>query len=201
MTANSAILDSLLGSRSKVRLLRVMLNDGAESTEAELARKVTMSPNTVNLALRDLVELGVVHVRKIGTANVHSLNKDSFVLELLGRAFSDEFHLQDELLKLIRKNTSNDRSVVLFGSYARNQATIQSDMGLLVIVDNKQKANQRLVELELLAYRYFHTPLSIIKLTPKELKAKWNKPYMKNVRSDGVLVRGLPLEDLIEKRE
>jgi hypothetical protein len=53
------------------------------------------------------------------------------------------------------------------------------------------------LESELL--KHYNIPLSLILLTPKELDKKWNAPFMKEARRDGVNISGKSLEEVYGK--
>lgn len=195
------MLDDLFGSKSKVRIIRLLFRyPEREFTEREIARQIDMSQNTVNIALQDLTKTNIFLYRKIGKANVYSVNKKSILFSFLQNIFTRERKIREVLIKRIGDATSPLISCILFGSFAQNSERHDSDLDLLVIAKDKRKAKVRLDELEQDLLREYNIPLSVVLLTPKELINKWNTPYMKQVRKDGIKISGKSLEEVYGKR-
>jgi len=85
---------------------------------------------TVQEALKALTQLGLVHTQTIGRAGVHTINEDHVSVPPL-RALLDPIAA---LTEIVREAVGNDvKAVILFGSIARGEASIQSDVDLAVI--------------------------------------------------------------------
>src|SRR3954451_3606988 len=85
---------------------------------------------TVQEALKALTQLGLVHTQTIGRAGVHTINEDHVSVPPL-RALLDPMAA---LTEIVREAVGNDvKAVILFGSIARGEASIQSDVDLAVI--------------------------------------------------------------------
>jgi predicted nucleotidyltransferase len=85
---------------------------------------------TVQEALKALAQLGLVNTQTIGRAGVHTVNEDHVSVSPL-RALLDPIAA---LTDTVREAVGDDvRTVILFGSIARGEAHINSDIDLAVI--------------------------------------------------------------------
>lgn len=191
------LADDIFGSKSKVRILRLLSRfPEREFTEREIARLISMSQNTVNIALHDLMKTNVLNYQKIGRANAFIVNKESVIFSFITRIFKDEKAIRGDMIKRLKKATSAFVSSILFGSFAENTEGYDSDLDLLVITKDKRKAKDTLAKLELDMLREYNVPLSIVLLTPRELINKLNAPYMKQIRKNHLRIGGKTLEEL-----
>jgi len=85
---------------------------------------------TVQEALKTLKQLGLVNTQTIGRAGVHTVNEGHVAIAPL-RALLDPI---TALIDTVRESVGADvQSVILFGSVARGEASITSDIDLAVI--------------------------------------------------------------------
>ncbi len=85
---------------------------------------------TVQEALKALTQLGIVNTQTIGRAGVHTINEDHVSVAPL-RALLDPI---TALTDTVREAVGNDvKTVILFGSIARGEANIYSDVDLAVV--------------------------------------------------------------------
>ncbi len=196
------LLDDIFGSRSKVRILRVMFRyPEREFTEREIARMIGMSQNTVNKALDDLKKTNIISYRRIGRANAHIINKNSVLFSFLQKSYTSERKIREDLIKRLKAATSSFISCILFGSFAQNSEGYDSDLDLLAIVKDKRKAKSEFDKLEDDLLRQYNISISLVLLTPHELINKWNAPYMKEARKNHVVISGKSLEELYGERD
>jgi DNA-binding IclR family transcriptional regulator len=84
-------LDEVLGARSKVALLRLLVRTRGEHTGRELARLLHLDAKTCHTSLQALARQGVIEYRKAGTAILYRLNEaHALVEELLVPLFDRE---------------------------------------------------------------------------------------------------------------
>jgi predicted nucleotidyltransferase len=85
---------------------------------------------TVQEALKALTQLGIVNTQTVGRAGVHTINEDHVSVAPL-RALLDPI---TALTGTVREAVGNDvKTVILFGSIARGEAKIYSDVDLAVM--------------------------------------------------------------------
>lgn len=131
-------LDALLGQQSKVRILRFLFKSQVELTGREIARNVGLSHPKCHLALKELSEQGVVVVRRVGKSILYRLNDESlFAQEVLKPLFGSErgFILRVPRM-LMDKLSFPVASMVLFGSVAQGKERPDSDIDLLMLIED-----------------------------------------------------------------
>ncbi len=137
-----------MGSRSKVRVLRVLFRfPDSEFTGEDLARKASVSKPIAHSSLSQLVEENVVARRVAGRAYLYRLLLDSYSTRLVERLFRDGDSPLEELARMVRKKLGSAPvvSVIFYGSVARSGGGHDSDIDLYVIV--RREADRRHVEL------------------------------------------------------
>jgi predicted nucleotidyltransferase len=118
------------GARGAV--LGALLRTDAPMTGRQLHALVSddCSLWTVQEALKTLTKLGLVNSQTIGRAGVHTINEDHVAVAPL-RALLDPIAA---LTEIVREAVGDDvQTVILFGSIARGEANIDSDVDLAVI--------------------------------------------------------------------
>src|SRR3989338_1170598 len=71
-------LDKLIGSKAKIKILKYLFGRAASMSENELAKVIKISPMTINRLMKELRELNLVSMERVGNANVWSVNKESY---------------------------------------------------------------------------------------------------------------------------
>lgn len=140
-------LDSILGQRSKVRILRFLFEQSTELTGREIARKVGLSHLKTHQVLREFSQEGIALSKTIGKAIIYKLNEDNMVTrDILRTLFRSEKEL---VLKLIEVVSNRLRvfveTIVLYGGILAKGNGAKSNMvELLLIV--RDDMNLRAVE-------------------------------------------------------
>ncbi len=87
----------------------------------------------------------------------------------------------------------NPQKIILFGSRARGQATDESDLDILVVMETEQPKFQRGAAISnLISPRFFSMDISVY--TPEEFETAanhedpWFNPFIKEVLEDGVVL-------------
>ena len=125
--------------------------------------------------ISEMEKEGIITVLKIGNSKQCKLNLEStkarHLLQELDIGRKEELyknqkfrHIIENLIpKLTEKYPFEILTIVLFGSYAKDNANKQSDIDLLFIVNNiKDKSLRELIERESASYQYSHN----IKISP-----------------------------------
>ena len=156
-----------------VGLMRKDLDKGLTILEISKRLKIGYRP-----AYNHIIEMekeGIVKVERVGSAKKCSLilgnEKTRHLLEEVDIARKEEIYQKNLRLrqveglisKLTEKFISEILSVVLFGSYAKETATKQSDIDILFIVRSMvDKKLREAIERECASYQYSHN----IKISP-----------------------------------
>ena len=195
--------ERIVGSKSKVRLLRVLFNfSDSEFTGDDLARKAGVSKPAAHEALSELAVENVVSRRVAGRAYLYSLSPKSYSAKLVAPLFRPEDSPLEEMARVVRKRLSAVPlvSAILFGSIARGEEEEQSDLDLYLVVRSnveRKKAEAKISELNRLTTDYFGNRLSAMIKTVDELKHAYKNrlPLETEVEKQGRVLLGLSLRE------
>jgi DNA-binding MarR family transcriptional regulator len=191
-------------SGAQGQILGVLCRTSAELTLSAIGKLSGVSLAQASRILPGLVELGLVERREVPPASLFRFieeNVASRAIAALSRARQavlDEFgRTADESL--------GARSVVVFGSFGRGEATAQSDIDVVVVrpadvgddddvwVDAIESWRQG-------ARRLSGNRIEVIEVVESEVPRllRSGQPMWSDVLAEGVLVAGTPLTDLME---
>lgn len=183
------ILDSLMDTPSKVRILRLMFRSpDREFSEREIASQIGMSPNTVNLAMRGLRETNVFHFKRIGRTHIYSCNKQSILFPYLLGVFTKERSLVTSLLDSIKVVLAGAQLVVVFGSFSKDEETAVSDIDLLIVANDKKAIRAAIERMNQDTIDRYATPISYSIYTKKEFTLNKDRPFIQKAMAEGVVL-------------
>lgn len=196
MRTESAV-EAILGTRARVRVLRVLHAVSVPLNASQIAVRSGLSQPAVAQALTDLAQWGVVESSPAGRAWVHWLVPDNvWVVHLVVPAFEAEEHLVDAMVADLGEAFADDAdSVVLFGSYARGDSTASSDVDV-VLVARDAPAKERLAETASVQAsgfrRRYGATLSPIVYDAAEARSMWRRApeLLDALESEGIVVMG-----------
>lgn len=123
-------LDRILGSRTKINVLSVLLTSPERSiVENELAREAGMSVSEVNRQMKDLVNSGLVVMERVGKTKVYHINSQHFLFKPLKNVFRDLEEIYREIADKVVKFVTEKHKIrvaILFGSLTKGR--IRSDI-------------------------------------------------------------------------
>lgn len=141
-------LDGVLGSKTKVNLLSVLIHGPEQGViEGQLAKRAGVSASEVNRQINDLVTIGLVRMVKVGRSKLYTINQSHFLFTPLSRLYRSLSDVYREIAEKITENASKQygvSAVILVGSlrtgairedYVRNP----SDIDLVFVVDDEQQ--------------------------------------------------------------
>ncbi|MBU6364717.1 MAG: nucleotidyltransferase domain-containing protein [Gemmatimonadetes bacterium] len=135
-----APLGVVLGTRAKVDLLRVLTAGGAPLSQRELARRAGVALRSAQAALADLCATGVARKLEGGRDHLTLLNERHRLAPALIALFRAEAEVplgvRQALATLARGDGSPPLGVYLFGSVARGEETVESDLDVLLVARN-----------------------------------------------------------------
>jgi len=150
-------LDNALGSTSKVRLLRLLLEQNRTVSGREAARLTGMSQTAIRRAIKELSLSGLIHQESAGVQFLCSANRDHLLIaEILGPLFAAEarwpatlFSRIRDIVSIIEHDSSLKRSdeqfavlaVWIFGSVAKGTDKPGSDFDIMFLARNEHTAN------------------------------------------------------------
>jgi len=194
----------LVASAPRLRLLRYLSAHEGPFTGRELARSARLDPKNASLALRQLVDAGVIQRRRAGRAYLYSLDRDSYLAhEVLLPAFSKERDWQKALGSEVKATAGRGvESVILYGSWARGQAGPRSDIDLIVVVGAKRRkaaVESRLSDRRARFVGRFGYPPSFLVLSRLEFRNRLRRrdPLIMEIVEQGRVLAGKAISDLV----
>ena len=191
-------LEQVLGNRVAITLLRTMVNyRGKIFTMRGLGNEAKVSHNETALVLHDLEKLGIIKIQPLGRAYQVSLNEQSYILnKVIESIIEAEKNTIHELIQLLKKHLDAKKviSAAVFGSIAKSEEKLDSDMDLLVISNDHDHAIGLVSSASQQVFSKFHVGLSPIIFTEKEFKAKQKGSLIQSVIDNHILICGKKIE-------
>jgi len=183
------LLDDMMDSKSKVRILRLLFRfPGREFTEREIASMISMSPNTVNLALNDLRKTNVFIYKRIGRSHAYRCNRDSVLYPLFTDIFGSEERIRLDMIEYLKGRLAGIGTCIIFGSFARSEESFDSDLDLLIVTESRESAESRLSEVsDTILSRFSVTVVPMI-MTHREFENKRHKGFIRQALSEGIVI-------------
>ena len=191
-------IENLLGSRSRIAVLRVIHGVSVPLNASQIAVRAKLSHVAAASVLSDFASMGVILSSPAGRATVHWLNRESVYVEnMLEPLLQAERDVPEDLVDDLAGAFQDEAvSVVLFGSYARGDQTPGSDVDVALVADDTDKKS--VLESAIAAYASefrsrFGASLSALTYTRREAEALWDtSPNLaESLRRDGIVVSGL----------
>jgi predicted nucleotidyltransferase len=191
-------VDDLLGTRSRVAVLRVLHGVDVPLNASQIAARTGFTQPAVASVLADLSSMGIVRSSPAGRATVHWLSRDNVYVEnLIDPLFHAERSIPDDLVdKLALAFQDLAISVVLFGSYARGDQTPASDVDIVLVASSspRKAVLEKAAADHASAFRSrFGATLSYLVYTQEEAAALsiTSSELAESIGRDGVVVSGL----------
>ena len=115
------------------RALAVLAETTAELNLRTLARLSGVSVAQMSRVLPDLVELGLVDRREVPPSSLFRLNRDHVASRAVLALGSARQAVLGELRSFASELPVVPRSVIVFGSFARGEAQVESDIDVVVV--------------------------------------------------------------------
>jgi predicted nucleotidyltransferase len=129
-------LDDILGSRAKIRLLRILAQSEFPLSGRAAARHARLSHAGAISAIKELEESRIVLPSSDGSGIRFRLNRHHILVRRILGLFETEAGLDDRLAHEITGLIPGTRSITVFGSVARGEDAAASDIDVLVIVED-----------------------------------------------------------------
>ena len=196
-------LESLLGSRVSIRLVRTLINyAGKIFTVRKLAEAAGVSSSEAALEVQELEKFGIIKIQPVGRSYLISLNNKSYILtRVLKPTIKAEEGTLNELISMLKRNL-DDKSIisaVLFGSVAMKTEREGSDIDLLVISNDFDAAGGFTSKAREEISSVFNSRLSPLIMSERELVAKKNDRLLRSILSSYIVIAGKDLTKMIEK--
>ena len=115
------------------RVLGVLARTESEMTIRTVARLAAASPQQASVVVAHLVDLGVVSRRDAGSSALVRLERNNATAQLVLALARLQDLVMDRLSESARGITPAPASLLVFGSFARGEATDTSDLDVLAV--------------------------------------------------------------------
>lgn len=179
MKFHDSLLD-LLGSKTKVKIVKFLLSHEASMSEREIALVLKVSHMSVNRTLQELAGVNFTNFISVGKAHLWKVNRKSYAFKCLSELIKGMAGINgpiDDLKTTILKNLSKTavEKIALFGSVADGSEKISSDIDIFILVKSapdKEKLEPFVEKLSNLCLELYGNRLAPYLLTQTQLKQK-----------------------------
>jgi predicted nucleotidyltransferase len=120
-------------NRARVLHQLALLAEGASGRSIHTLSGVKALQTTQQI-LDDLTRIGVVAVRRIGSANLYTLNRDHILWAPIEAILTTPARTEQEIAAVLDATLAEHaRAMLLYGSFARNEAGPDSDIDILIV--------------------------------------------------------------------
>lgn len=188
------ILDEMLGNKTKVRLLRAFFTYPEKGfTESELERIAGIPQASVHRNVKSLMDNGLLDRKRIGKANLHSLNKEHILYQLMQTNFEAERNVLVDLKKLIEESVKSQPQielVVLFGSIVKGMERADSDVDIFIVCKGeKSKLDDKLTDLRNISQNKFGNPVSLMIKHKEELQDLKTRSIFNEIKNGEIIFK------------
>jgi predicted nucleotidyltransferase len=202
------VLDALLGTTTKVRVLRalIQLDSPVSGNEAQRLSRVR-SADSMWTALDELTGLGILSREQTRGSHLYRINREHDLFPPLATLFEAEAgrmgRLREWLREILAAAGPADAvcSVILYGSNARGEATARSDVDLLVIMADENAVSATRDALlagapSLEARTGLRISPYVLSRERVEERYKDDDPLMRTMAGEGRVLLGDPLQEV-----
>lgn len=188
------ILDEMFGNKTKVRLLRAFFAYPEKGfTESELERIAGIPQASVHRNVKSLLDNGLLDRKRIGKANLYSLNKEHILYLLLNGNFEAERNVLVELKNMIEESVKSLPQIelaVLFGSIVKGMERADSDADIFIICKGeKSKLADKLTDLTNISQNKFGNPVSLMIKNKEELQDLKTRSIFREIKNGEIIFK------------
>jgi len=108
----------------------------------ELVRKLNLDKRNLVKKAKELEKEGILKSQSRGNLKLYTLNKEYSLYRELRKIFLKTFGVEEKIRKILEM-TDGVKTAYLYGSYARDQMAVHSDIDLLVVGNHNITQLQR----------------------------------------------------------
>ena len=198
------LLEQTFGSKNSIKVLRQLAkHENWEFNITELARDVNINKGVLSRLIKKLNENNIIKVNQKGKIMLFKINKENTLIKnLIIPAFKIEDKLFDEFIKprILKLKSKDLLSIILYGSYAKEDFKLTSDLDLLIIIKNKNDQLEN--EINELKREFLDQDLlvRVDLMTLKEFKRlyKLKEPLIISIEKNHKILYGYNFNDLIK---
>lgn len=191
------------------RLLAALARVDAELPVSTLASVAGVGRSRASGLISELYNLGLIDRREIGRTTMVRLARDNAAGELLDRLGHLQELVMDRLRLLATEFEPAPLSLVLFGSFARGEATADSDIDVLAVRPEDADSDSWAAAIAAFATkvrRLTGNPVQVLDYDLSELRrrasprAKTGRDFWKALGRDSVVLAGVGINELVTER-
>ncbi len=187
------------------RVLSVLAETTAELNMRTIARLAGVSVAQASRVLPHLVELGVVERRDVPPSSLFRLVPEHISVGPLLALARPRDAVIEGMGRIADELPVTPSSVIVFGSFARGEADVESDIDAVLVRPADREASdegwQEAVEQwQTAVQRLSGNPVEVLELGVEEIAIclRSERQIWRDIRRDGVVVHGLSLHELEE---
>jgi len=159
------------------------VNPQAEMYLNEMARKFKVDRGNLARKLAELEREGILLKNIKGNLSLYTINRKYQFFSELNKIFKKSFGLENELKQKLKK-IKGIKTAIIFGSYAKDKLSAESDIDLLLVGSHKfLDAQDEILKLQSRLDR----EINVIDMTEREFQRKKNEDFLKNVLSGKII--------------
>lgn len=197
-------LQDILGSKSRVKILRYLIRTNISINGRQLSRLLGLHHRTCHESLSDFVSFGVVTLHKTGRINLYKINQSNFIVK---KILQPIFYIEENIFSVMinnlkKKITVPIVSVIVFGSVAESKERATSDIDMLLLTSTKGQKKVLMRQLEKLEYDFvleYGNMLSAMVLTSDEFlrRLKRKDALTQEIINEGRAIYGKSIQEVI----
>ncbi len=186
------VLNEVLSNKTKVNLLRAFFTyPEKEFTESELQRIARIPQASAHRNIKSILENGLLDRKRIGKANLYSLNKEHILYPILKSGFEGERNVLADLKKVTAeaiKHLPEVESAILFGSIVKGTERADSEVDIFIVCkEDKSQLEEKLKDMISVTQNRFGNPVSLMIKHYEELKDLKTRSIYKEIKSGDVI--------------
>ncbi len=187
------------------RILAVLVDTTAALNLRTLARLAGVSPAQVSRVVPGLVDLGLIDREEIPPSSLFRLARSNVAAQAVIRLSRSREIVLGQIGEISSRLDAPPDSVILFGSFVRNEAGSRSDIDTVVVrpdeVDEEDDSWQTSIQdwrrhVQALA----GNPVEVVEVgrTEAATKLRGRSEFWRNIRREGLAAHGLGVVELME---
>ena len=189
-------IENLLGSKAKVKILRILSETRTAYSLKNLRDETELSLSITHKAAEELAEEGILlKIKGTRKERLYRFNTDSPFASAVFELFKTEktrqrkeivlLHTWSILEDIVSKIKDRSNLVTLFGSQARGDATLRSDIDLLIIP--KKSQDEILDSIRVIEVKNKVNP-TLLSLAAFNEEIKNNTLFYNNIKKDSIIL-------------
>src|SRR3989344_250153 len=197
------LLETILGKKNNIKVLRhLAMHRDWQFNITELAKDISVNKGILSRLIEDLEKENLIRIIRKGKIKLFSINKDNlFIKDIIILLFEKEADFIKNISEnLVKKLKNKTESIILYGSFAKGTAKLNSDIDILIIVNKKDGDLEK--EIGVFKEDFLKNDLllrvDIISMLELKNLYKSQEPFIKSVIKNHKILSGKPVMELIE---